>query len=305
MSVSHTGSPFTARAILWSPRLRCRSTDSKSLQPRWGLRGKVEHMRAPRTKLVAVWIGGLSLTLGSTGCDQRSYAPAPAPPPVAKEIPKDIPKEIPKEAPKAAPKEIPKDIPKPAPAAPAVKAVAKDMPLPADMVEFKAEINRASAQIDVVVSRLDALVNASKDLEKPSEQYTAAVMALDTESAGLKKRADDMRERGTAYFEAWEKGIAAITTPEVKDLALQRKAELASKYTELLTAMQETRAAYDPFAAGLQAIQTKLDDSLTVESIKALAPDIAKAKTGAKSVKDRIGVVLDKLSNVGGIYARP
>jgi len=173
------------------------------------------------------------------------------------------------------------------------------------MVEFKAEINRASAQIDVVVSRLDALVNASKDLEKPSEQYTAAVMALDTESAGLKKRADDMRERGTAYFEAWEKGIAAITTPEVKDLALQRKAELASKYTELLTAMQETRAAYDPFAAGLQAIQTKLDDSLTVESIKALAPDIAKAKTGAKSVKDRIGVVLDKFGNVSSIYARP
>jgi len=227
------------------------------------------------TNLLAVWISGLSLALASGGCDELGR-PAPAPAPAAQP---------------ATP--------------PAKKPVARDLPLPPDVVQFKAEINQAAAQVDVVVSRLDALAGASTDLEKPHEEFNAALKGLETESAGLKKRADDMRQRGAGYFEAWEKGLASMTTPEVKDAALKRKAELSSKYTELLTAMQETRAAYDPLVAGLQELQKKLDDSLTVESIKALAPDVTKVKAGAKTLKDRIAIVLEKLGSVGGIYSQP
>jgi chromosome segregation ATPase len=233
------------------------------------------------TNLLAVWISGLFLALASGGCDQLGR-PAPAPAPAAQPA-----------TPGAQPA-----------TPPAKKPVAKDVPLPADVVQFKAEINRAEAQVDGVVSRLDALAGASKDLEKPHEEFNASLKSLEEEAAGLKKRADDMRQRGAAYFEAWEKGLAAMTTPEVKDAGLKRKAELSSKYTELLTAMQETRASYDPFVAGLQELQKKLDDSLTVESIKALAPDVAKVKAGAKTLKDRIATVLEKVNTIGGIYAQ-
>jgi hypothetical protein len=236
-----------------------------------------------RTNLRAVWICGLSLALAG-GCDKPGPSPggpAPAEPKAAE------PKA---EAPKAA-------------AAPALKA-AQDVPLPADVVQFKAEISRAMAQVDVVVSRLDALAGAGSDLEKPHEEFTAALKELETESAGLKKRGDDMRERGAAYFEAWEKGLAAMTTPEVKEAALKRKGELSRNYTELLTAMQEARATYDPFVAALQEIQKKLDDSLTAESLKAAEPDVAKAKALVKTLKDRITTVLAKVDDVSGIYSR-
>ena len=33
--------------------------------------------------------------------------------------------------------------------------------------------------------------------------------------ASIKKRADAMRDRGAAYFEAWEKQLAAMSTPGV------------------------------------------------------------------------------------------
>ena len=82
-------------------------------------------------------------------------------------------------------------------------------------------------------------------------------------------------------------------------------ADLQAKYTELLTAMQEARAAYDPFVAGLQGIQKKLDDSLTAASLKEVAPEITRVKEGAKSLKDRIATTLTKLGAVGAIYAQP
>jgi len=178
-------------------------------------------------------------------------------------------------------------------------------PLPADLLAFKAEVGRAVAQIDMTVARLDVLAAAAGDLEKPSEEAAAAIAALDTESQAIKKRSDGMRERGAAYFEAWEKQLAEMSTPGVVAVATARKDELAAKYAELLTAMQESRAAYDPLWADLQAIGKAIEDGMTPEKLKEVAPQIKAAKEKAATVKGRIEAVTSKLQQVAVIYTKP
>jgi hypothetical protein len=247
-----------------------------------------------------IGIGGLCAALLLSGCEKAAPPPpAPAPRPAAPAPPAPKP---------AAPTTVtttpvtppPASPPAPKPPPPAPKTVA----LPPDLVAFKADVGKATAQIDLVVASLETLAGSTGDLEKPHESFVAAMTALDTESQGVRKRADDMREKGAIYFEAWEKSVASMSSPEAKEIADKRKTELAAKYTELLTAMQEARAAYDTFAAGLQGIQKKLDEDLTEDSLKLLAPQVAKVKEDAKTVKDRAAATLTKLDDVGAIYSR-
>src|SRR5678815_3529973 len=110
---------------------------------------------------------------------------------------------------------------------------------PTDLVAMKAEITRTMAQVDLTMAQLETLAVATGDLDKRSENALDAIKVLDTETQAIKARGDQMRNRGAAYFEAWEKQLATMSTPEVVAVATKRKEELSAKYAEVLTAMQE------------------------------------------------------------------
>jgi Protein of unknown function (DUF2959) len=246
--------------------------------------------------LELIGIGGLCAALLLSSCEKAAPPPPPAAPPAAKPAPKPTP---PPEPP--APKPTLTTTP---PAANPTPPPAKTVPLPPDLVAFKADIGKATAQIDLAVASVESLAASTGDLEKPHENFVAAMTALDTGTQAVRKRADDMREKGAAYFEAWEKSVASMSSPEAKEIADKRRTELATKYADLLTAMQETRAAYDTLAAGLQSIEKKLDEDLTEDNLKLIAPQAAKAKEDAKTVKDRAAATLTKLDDVAAIYSR-
>ena len=186
----------------------------------------------------------------------------------------------------------------------AAQANAEAAALPPDLLELQAEITRMKAQLDLTMVKLGALTSATGDLEKPKEDALAAIGSLETESQGLKKRGDEMRERGAAYFETWEKQLAAMSTPAVAELAAKRKDELAAKYTEVLTAMQETGSASVAFWTDMQSIKKTAEEDLTPDAQKALAPTVQAAQEKAATLKSRIDATFEKLSQVGLIYAK-
>jgi hypothetical protein len=186
----------------------------------------------------------------------------------------------------------------------AAQAVAEEAALPPDLVAMKAEISRMTAQIDLTMAKLDALAAAKGDLEKPSEAALTAMDTLDGETQVLAKRGDQMRDRGAAYFEAWEKQLAAMSTPEVAAAAAKRKDELAAKYTELLTAMQETRAAMDAYAGDMKTIRAAIEDELTADSQKVLATQVKAAKDKATTLKNRVNAAFAKVGEVSIIYTK-
>lgn len=175
---------------------------------------------------------------------------------------------------------------------------------PPDMVEMKAEIAQLMAQMDLTMAKLDTLTANTGDLEKPSEDALAAITTLDTQAQSLKKRGDEMRDRGAAYFELWEKQLAATTTPEIAEIAAKRKEELSAKYAEVLTAMQETASANTAYWTDMNAIRKSIQDGLTPDANKLLAPQVKAAKEKAGTLKSRIDSTIQKMGEVSLIYAK-
>jgi len=184
------------------------------------------------------------------------------------------------------------------------QAKAEAAALPPDLVEMKAEITRMTAQIDLTMAKLDTLCAATGDLEKPSESALAAIEALDAEAKVLKSRGEQMRDRGAAYFEVWEKQLASISTPEVAEIATKRKEELSAKYADVLTAMQETRAAMDAYWSDMGTIRKAIEEDLTPETQKLLEPQVKAAKEKATTLKSRIETTFAKLGEVSLIYTK-
>ncbi len=175
---------------------------------------------------------------------------------------------------------------------------------PPDMVEMKAEIAQLMAQMDLTMAKLDTLTANTGDLEKPSEDALAAITTLDTQAQALKKRGDEMRDRGAAYFELWEKQLAATTTPEIAEIAAKRKEELSAKYAEVLTAMQETASANTAYWTDMNAIRKAIEAGLTADANKLLAPQVKTAKEKAATLKSRIDSTIQKMGEVSLIYAK-
>jgi len=187
----------------------------------------------------------------------------------------------------------------------AARAEAEAAALPTDLVEMKAEITRTMAQLDLTMAKLEALSATTGELDKPSKAVLDAIEALELETKALKTRGDDMRNRGAAYFEAWEKQLAAMSTPGVMEVATKRKDELSAKYAEVLTAMQESRAALDAYWADMLPIRSAVDDGLTPETQKLLVSQVKSAKDKATTLKNRIDATFAKLNQVSLIYTNP
>ena len=174
--------------------------------------------------------------------------------------------------------------------------------LPADLVVMKSEISQALSQIDMSIAKLEVLAVTTDNLKQASKDAVTAIDALEKSTQSIQKRADDMRERGAAYFETWEKQLAAMSTPEVAEIAARRKDELSAKYAQVLTSMQESRAAFDPFWAEMETIRKAISDDMNAQKQQALGAQVKSVKEKAATLKSRVEDTLAQLNQVSGIY---
>jgi hypothetical protein len=255
-------------------------------------------VNAKSISMVALWIACLGVGSAMVGCHQETTP--------IKEVSAADKAASDKAAAEqtAADKTAKKAIADKAAADKASQAKAEAAALPPDLVEMKAEITRMTAQIDLTMAKLEKLATETGDIEKPTKDALAAMEGLDAETQVLKKRGDQMRDRGAAYFEAWEKQLASMSTPEVAEIAAQRKDELAAKYADVLTSMQETRAAMDAYWTDMKSIREALDKGLSSEAHKLLGAQVKAAKEKAATLKSRVEATFDKVSQVSLIYTK-
>lgn len=182
----------------------------------------------------------------------------------------------------------------------------KQVPLPADLVAFKAEVEKARAQTDQTMGKLDALVaTTTGDLAPPYKAFTEAAAKLDADLKVVFDRLDSMKAKGAAYFEAWEKQIAGVTTPDVKELADKRKADLSAKYASLQEAMTKAREVSTAVFGNLKDIEKILGNDLNAEGLKAIAPMVQKVKDARAPNKETVEAILARLGDISAVYSRP
>jgi hypothetical protein len=169
----------------------------------------------------------------------------------------------------------------------------------AGIAEFRDEIVKGKAAIDATMKSLgDIASTANTDPRKAFEQYSKDVANLDSTAAKIRKRGQDMKEQGQAYFKQWEQQMASVQNPEIRTLAEQRKAKLQETFDKIKLLTEPLKAQFDPWMSDLKDLQKYLSNDLTVAGVDAAKPQFTKTQTEGVEVQKLIDGLIAELNTI-------
>lgn len=172
--------------------------------------------------------------------------------------------------------------------------------LQSDLTDIQESLTEGSDHVDKTIFALNALPTEQTDLTKPYEKYVDELEDLESHAKSVRKESDDLREKGQAYFEAWQKDMAAITNESLKKQSEERKEELKAAYAKIDEIKADSRKMFDTFLTNLQDIRKYLDTDLTPAGVQGIASMIEEANKESADVKTRIkelNEIIDKVKD--------
>ncbi|MCU0792058.1 MAG: DUF2959 family protein [Opitutaceae bacterium] len=161
------------------------------------------------------------------------------------------------------------------------------------------QIIKARAQVNVTTAALRNLVDRPQDIPAQYKTVLAELKKLRDDAASIAKSADAMRAKGDQYIADWAKQIAAISDPELRNAAFDRRAEVATRLQGIFKRYQEVKTAYSPFLDNLSDIQTALGTDLSAKGLDAVRPFVAKATANAEPLKAALDALAADFRAVG------
>jgi hypothetical protein len=169
----------------------------------------------------------------------------------------------------------------------------------AGIAEFREEIVKAQKAVENTVNALSQVAaTANTDPRKSFEQYAKAVDDLESAAATVRKRAQEMKERGQAYFKEWQAQIAQVNNPEIRAMAEQRKTKLEQTFDNIRTCTEPLKAQFDPWMSNLKDLRTYLGNDLTVGGVDAAKSLFTKTQQGGLEVQKSMDGVIAELNTV-------
>ena len=147
----------------------------------------------------------------------------------------------------------------------------------AGIAEFREEIVKGKTAIDNTMTALNQIAaSANTDPRKAYEQYIKRLGDLNSAADRVKKRAQEVKEQGQAYFKQWEKQMAEVQNSEIRILAEQRKTKLQQTFDTIKQYTEPLKAEFDPWVSDLKDLQKYLSNDLTIAGVDAAKPLFAK-----------------------------
>lgn len=143
----------------------------------------------------------------------------------------------------------------------------------ARMEAARDEVANVRSNIFITLVELDK-VRGHHDPAGPQFQvFTNQLARMEELARRFANHADEMRQRGKAYFADWEARTAAIQDPEQRRLADKRYGQRKASYDSINQSMQEAKKNFVPFVTELKSIKAILEQPLDQHSI-AMAKDL-------------------------------
>lgn len=169
----------------------------------------------------------------------------------------------------------------------------------AGIAECRDEVVKAKKAIDETVAALDQVaVTATTNPRKAFEQYSKQVDSLESAVAKAKKRGQDMREQGQAYFKQWEKELAEVKNEDIRKLAVERKAKLQETFDNIKKVAEPLKAQIDPWLSDLRDLKKYLSADLTIAGVDAAKPMFAKVNAEGIEVQKSMDAFVAELNTV-------
>jgi len=169
----------------------------------------------------------------------------------------------------------------------------------ASIAEFRDEIVNIKKEVDATMVALDKIVTTvTTDPRKAFKEFDKAVPRIDDAAKKAKKRAEDMKAKGQDYFKDWEKELAGVNNPEIRQLAEERKAKLQATFGSIKSFMEPARDQFNTWLADLKDLQKYLSNDLTIGGVDAAKELIGKTKTEGQSVQQTMDKVIAELNTI-------
>jgi predicted nucleic acid-binding Zn-ribbon protein len=169
----------------------------------------------------------------------------------------------------------------------------------AGIADFGAEIINGKKAIDDTVIALDAVAtSASIDPRKAFEEYTKQVANLESTANKIRKRAQDVRDKGQSYFKQWEQDLASVNNPEVRKLAEERKAKLQQTFDTIRQYTEPLKTQFDPWLSDLKDLQKYLSNDLTVGGVDAAKSLFTKTQSQGLEVQKSMDALVAELNTI-------
>lgn len=169
----------------------------------------------------------------------------------------------------------------------------------ASIAEFRDEVVNVKKEVDATMTALDKIVTtAATDPRKSFKEFDKAVPRIDDAAKKAKKRGEDIKARGQAYFKDWEKELAGVSNPDIRRLAEERKAKLQTTFDSIRTFMEPARDQFNTWLADLKDLNKYLSSDLTINGIDAAKELISKTKTEGQAVQQSMDKVIAELNTV-------
>jgi hypothetical protein len=167
------------------------------------------------------------------------------------------------------------------------------------IAECRDEIVDVKKAVDASMAALDKIAaDAVSDPRKAFKEFDKSVPKIDAAANKARKRAEDMRARGKAYFTEWEKGLAEVNDPKVRELAEQRKAKLQTTFDNIKSSLEPAKEQFNSWLVNCKDLQRYLSQDLTIAGIDAAKDLFAKTKTDGAALQVSLDKVIAELNTV-------
>lgn len=135
------------------------------------------------------------------------------------------------------------------------------------------DITSATLQLDATGNALNEILRPSQpNLKKALETLSNNADQVASTEARFARYADELTDRGTDYFEEWQKEGSEYDNPEAQKLSDQRRSILGEVYGRISVQSNTIKDSFKLYAKDVREIQEFLSNDLSTNGVTAIAP---------------------------------
>jgi hypothetical protein len=166
------------------------------------------------------------------------------------------------------------------------------------------DVANVRSNIFLTLVELDR-VRGERDPQRPQFQvFTNHLAQMKVLAKAFAKRAEEMKQKGSAYFATWEARTAAIQNPEAHQRAMMHYDERKKAYDAINSFMQDARANFIQYVDYLDQIQATLERGTDPESVATAKELFQKANWRCLDVQRALMNMEDQFELLAASFAR-
>ena len=165
------------------------------------------------------------------------------------------------------------------------------------MDDLRVATTALKEKVSAVAESLAQVVEKAEVDPKPAfDKYKTSVSAMQDALSRAESNLNAMRSQGQTYFTEWQKQAEAISDPDLKQRAAERREKLSKAVAEVSDAMKAARDEIAPYSKTSADLQTYLSNDLTPAGIKSVKDKSKQHGKDASSIGKKLDDVVEALA---------